>query len=98
MVDMSLFDLYITEASKLNEENYVNWKFKLITLLEALILWLIVKGDEHKPTDPLSLLGLELEGNPSKGVDSYVCKRQHHTSHQKFQNVQRYMGHSERFV
>ena len=53
-------DLYITEASKLNGENYVNWKFKLITVLEALSLWPIVKGDEQKPTDPLSLSDLNL--------------------------------------
>ena len=52
---MSLADLYIVEASKLNGENYVNLKFKLINVLESLSLWLILKGDEHKPTDPLSL-------------------------------------------
>ena len=52
---MSLADLYITESSKLNGENYVNWKFKIITILEALSLWPIVKGDEQKPTDPLSI-------------------------------------------
>ena len=55
MVDMSLADLYITESSKLNGENYINWKFKLITVLEALSLWSIVKGDEQRPTNPLSL-------------------------------------------
>ena len=55
MVDMSFVNLYITESSKLNGENYVNWKFKLNTILEALSLWPIVKGDEQKPTDPLSL-------------------------------------------
>ena len=53
---MSLAGLYITEASTLNGKNYVNQKFKLNTILEALSLWPIVKGDEHKPTDPLSLL------------------------------------------
>ena len=52
---MSLADLYITEASKLIGENHVNWKFKLITVLEALSLWPIVKGDEQNPTDPLPL-------------------------------------------
>ena len=52
---MSLANLCITEASKLNGENYVNWKFKLIIVLEALSLWLIVKGDEQKPTNPLAL-------------------------------------------
>ena len=52
---MSLADLYITKASKLNGENYVNQKFKLIIVLEALSLWPIVKGDEQKPTYLLSL-------------------------------------------
>ena len=53
MVDMSLANLYITEASKLTRENYVNCKFKLIIVLEALDLLPIVKGDEQKPVDPL---------------------------------------------
>ena len=52
---MSFADLYITEASKFNGENDVNWKFKLITVLEALDLWSTVKGDEQKSIDPLSL-------------------------------------------
>ena len=52
---MSLADLYITEASKLTGENYVNWKFKLIIVLEALDLWPIMKGDEQNPSDPLSI-------------------------------------------
>ena len=55
MVGMSLADLYITEASKLTGDNYVNWKFKLITVLEALDLWPTMKGDEQKPVDPLSI-------------------------------------------
>ena len=48
-------DSYINEASKLNGDNYVNWKFKLINILEALNLWNIVKGDEHKPSESLSI-------------------------------------------
>lgn len=51
----SLVDSYITEASKLNGDNYVNLEFKLITILEALDLWTIVKGDEHKPSVTLSM-------------------------------------------
>ena len=47
-----LADTYINEASKLNGENYVNWKFKLQTVLELLGGWMIVKGTELKPTDP----------------------------------------------
>ena len=56
---MSLVDLYITESSKLNGENFVNWKFKLIIVLEALSLWSIVKGDEQKLTVALSILDWE---------------------------------------
>ena len=55
MVDMSLVDLYITKASKLTRENYVNWEFKLIIVLEAIDLWPIVKEDEQNTTDPLSI-------------------------------------------
>ena len=53
MVYMSLVDLYIMKASKLTGEKYVNWRFKLITVLESLDLWAIVKGDEKKPAGPL---------------------------------------------
>jgi hypothetical protein len=40
----------LNESTKLDGENYVNWKFKLMTVLEAYNLWTIVKGDEPKPT------------------------------------------------
>ena len=50
-----LVDTYINEVSKLNGYNYVNWKFKLITILEELDLWTIVKGDEHNPSYTLSI-------------------------------------------
>ena len=47
-----LADSYLNESSRLDGENYVNWKFKIITVLEAYNLWLIVKGDETKPQPP----------------------------------------------
>ena len=47
-----LADTYINEASKLNGENYVNWKFKLQTVLELFGGWTIVNGTELKPVDP----------------------------------------------
>jgi len=50
-----LADTYINEASKLNGENYVNWKFKLQTVLELFGGWTIVNGTELKPTDPALL-------------------------------------------
>ena len=42
-------DTYINEASKLNGENYVNWKFKMMTLLESSNAWSIVTRDEPRP-------------------------------------------------
>ena len=59
--DMSLADLYITESSKLNGENYVNWKFKIIIVLEALDLWPIVTRDQQKPADPLSIVDWNMQ-------------------------------------
>jgi hypothetical protein len=44
-----LVDSYLNESTKLDAKNYVNWKFKLATILEAYSLWTIVKGDEPKP-------------------------------------------------
>ena len=55
MKNSHLVDSYINEVSKLNGDNYVNWKFKLISILEELNLWMIVKGDEHKPSYALSI-------------------------------------------
>ena len=55
MENSPLVDSYINETSKLNGDNYVNWKFNLITILEALHLWMIVKGDEEKPSNILSI-------------------------------------------
>ena len=40
---------YMNEASKLNGEHYVNWKFKLMTVLESANAWSIVIGDESRP-------------------------------------------------
>lgn len=45
-----LLDNYMNESTKLDGENYVNWKFKLMTILEGNNLWSIVSGDEPKPT------------------------------------------------
>jgi hypothetical protein len=50
-----LADSYLNESSKLDGENYVNWKFKLMIVLEAYNLWTIVKGDEPKPTVAASI-------------------------------------------
>jgi len=44
-----LVDSYLIESIKLDGENYVNWRFKVTTILEAYNLWTIVKGDEPIP-------------------------------------------------
>jgi hypothetical protein len=44
-----LVDSYLNDSTKLDAKNYVNWKFKLTTILEACSLWIIVEGDEPKP-------------------------------------------------
>ena len=46
MENSHLANSYINKEPKLNGDNCVNWKFKLITILEEFYLWTIVKGDE----------------------------------------------------
>ena len=41
---------YLNEASKLDGDNYTDWKFKILTIFEAWSVWTIVNGDETKPT------------------------------------------------
>ena len=41
---------YLNEASNLDGDNYLDWKFKILTMLDALNVWTIVKGDEANPT------------------------------------------------
>jgi hypothetical protein len=45
-------DSYINESNKLDGKNYVNWKFKLQTLMEGYNVWSIACGDEAKPVAP----------------------------------------------
>jgi hypothetical protein len=44
-----LAETYLNEANKLNGLNFINWKFKMQTLMEGYGIWTIVKGDESKP-------------------------------------------------
>ena len=43
-------DSHFNDYKKFDGENYVNWKFKLLTVLEAYNMWLVVSGDEVKPS------------------------------------------------
>lgn len=43
-------DSYLNESSKLDGENYIDRKFKILTICEAWNVWSILNGDELKPT------------------------------------------------
>jgi hypothetical protein len=37
---------YLNEANKLDGSNFINWKFKMKTLMEGYGVWMVAKGDE----------------------------------------------------
>ena len=39
---------YLNEASKLDVDNYIDWKYKILTIFEAWNVWSVVNGDETK--------------------------------------------------
>jgi hypothetical protein len=44
-----LAETYLNEANKLDGSNFINWKFKMQTLMEGYGVWTIAKGTEVKP-------------------------------------------------
>jgi hypothetical protein len=44
-----LVETYLNEANKLDGSNFINWKFKMQTLMEGYGVWNIAKGTELKP-------------------------------------------------
>ena len=44
-----LEESYLNESSKLDGENYIDWKFRILTICEAWHVWPIVNRDELKP-------------------------------------------------
>jgi hypothetical protein len=44
-----LAETYLNEANKLDGLNFINWKFKMQTLMEGYGVWNIAKGTEVKP-------------------------------------------------
>jgi hypothetical protein len=44
-----LAETYLNEANKLDGSNFINWKFKMHTLMEGYGVWTIAKGTEVKP-------------------------------------------------
>ena len=59
----SVADNYLNEASKLDGDNYIDWKFKILTIFEAWNVWTIVNGDETKP---IGASGIEWEKQETK--------------------------------
>ena len=45
-----LAETYLNEGNKLDGSNFINWKFKMQTLMEGYGIWTIMKGGEVKPT------------------------------------------------
>jgi hypothetical protein len=41
-----LAETYLNKANKLDGSNFINWKFKMQTLMEGYGVWTITKGDE----------------------------------------------------
>ena len=77
-----LIDSYLKESTKLDGENYVNCKFKLMTILESYNLWSIVSGDEVKPIVVAYILDWDKKEMREKVL---LCfhKWQHNPSHQR---------------
>ncbi len=48
-------DNYLNEASKLDGDNYIDSKFKILTIFEAWNVWSVVNGDEAKPTGDVGI-------------------------------------------
>jgi hypothetical protein len=44
-----LAETYLNEANKLDGSNFINWKFKMQTLMEGYGVWNIANGTELKP-------------------------------------------------
>ena len=59
----SLADYYLNEASKLDGKNYIDWKFKILTIFEAWNVWIVVNGDETKA---IGVVGIEWEKRETK--------------------------------
>jgi len=46
----NIFEACMNEHNKLDGSNYANWKFKMQTQIKEQSAWMIVNGDEPKPT------------------------------------------------
>jgi hypothetical protein len=56
-----LAETYLNEANKLDGSNFINWKFKMQTLMEGYGVWTIVKGTEEKPDAVVSATTTQIQ-------------------------------------
>jgi hypothetical protein len=56
-----LAETYLNEANKLDGSNFINWKFKMQTLMEGYGVWNIVKGTELKPDAAASVAVVHIQ-------------------------------------
>jgi hypothetical protein len=56
-----LAETYLNEANKLDGSNFINWKFKMQTLMEGYGVWNIAKGTELKPDVASSAIAAQIQ-------------------------------------
>ena len=54
-----LGETYLNEANKLDGSNFINWKFKMQTLMEGYGVWNIANGTELKPVAAGGVIAVE---------------------------------------
>lgn len=59
-------ETYLNESTRLDGGNYVNWKFKVLIVLEGNNLWSIVSEMEPKPTIVATILDWEKRETKAK--------------------------------
>ena len=63
---------YLNESSKLDGENYIDQKFKILTICEGWNMWSIVNGDELKPIGVAGMDWEKLETKSDLSLQSHT--------------------------
>jgi hypothetical protein len=69
-----LAETYLNEANKLDGSNFINWKFKMQTLMEGYGVWNIANGTELKPVAAAGATGRRCD-NSGRRCDSSTDPR-----------------------
>jgi hypothetical protein len=84
----NLIDSYLNETNKLDGLNYINWKFKMHTLLEGYNAWEIVSGTEAKLTTPTtSVQDWKKRETKAKVLLRMFCEIHYHSSYKGMQDI-----------